>query len=290
MAIGGWSPPQYLAIYEKALTLQPQAVVIGIYLGNDILEAFRVVYSHSYWENLRHRDISLEDAPTTPFPFPQSELLPLKVNDKDSMVFTPAGRLRTLDQSNRANKEGVRLILECMKQIALKAQATNTPTYFLLIPTKELVYKELITQYNKEIPQDMESLWEQEQVIHDLLVTEGDKLKPTTILSTLPALRKSARQDLLTYPPDKDGHPLSQGYQVIAQTSFDSIKDSIHMLSDGLYQTTIGDNTWYYEIKDRKRRLFRTKEALKNAGFDSSHAHPATLARLQTYPLMQDYH
>ncbi len=290
MAIGGWSPPQYLAIYEKALTLQPQAVVIGIYLGNDILEAFRVVYSHSYWAKLRKKDLSLSDAPTTPFPFPESELLSLNISDNDSMIFTPAGRLRALDQRNRANEEGMRLIIECMKQISLKAQATKTPTIFLLIPTKELVYKQLIEEHNESLHKDFDELWKQEQEIHDTLLSQGKSLSSIEVHSTLSTLREALSQHILTYRSDKDGHPLAHGYSIISDIAHDAIKERIYSLASGLYQTTVGDKIWFFQVREGKRTLYRSEIALKKTGLKKENAVPTSLGRLQHLPLVNDHH
>lgn len=42
--ISGYGPPEYQIVLEEAMRLRPRTVVVGLYLGNDIWEAFRTVY------------------------------------------------------------------------------------------------------------------------------------------------------------------------------------------------------------------------------------------------------
>ncbi len=41
MSLGGYGPLQYLALTERALSLRPRVLVVGIFLGNDVLDAHR---------------------------------------------------------------------------------------------------------------------------------------------------------------------------------------------------------------------------------------------------------
>lgn len=44
MALGGWGPLQYELLAKDAVALRPRALIIGIYLGNDIFDACNQVY------------------------------------------------------------------------------------------------------------------------------------------------------------------------------------------------------------------------------------------------------
>lgn len=54
LALGGYGPVDYRALVEeKALSLDPDAIVVGFYLGNDLMDAFRSVYTMEHWAALR---------------------------------------------------------------------------------------------------------------------------------------------------------------------------------------------------------------------------------------------
>jgi lysophospholipase L1-like esterase len=44
MGISGYGPVEYWILLEKALSLSPDTVVVGLYLGNDLYDAYRMVY------------------------------------------------------------------------------------------------------------------------------------------------------------------------------------------------------------------------------------------------------
>ncbi len=46
MGIPGWGPLEYVSVMDEALALQPDVVVIGLYLGNDLFDSFRTVYTY----------------------------------------------------------------------------------------------------------------------------------------------------------------------------------------------------------------------------------------------------
>lgn len=68
MATGGYGPVQYAYLLdEKALGLHPQAVVVGLYLGNDLVESYRIVYRLPHWQRLRDpAHVPSDEAPPTP--------------------------------------------------------------------------------------------------------------------------------------------------------------------------------------------------------------------------------
>ncbi len=45
MGLGGWGPVEYLDTLNEALTLNPKAIAMGFYFGNDLVDAFRAVYA-----------------------------------------------------------------------------------------------------------------------------------------------------------------------------------------------------------------------------------------------------
>lgn len=60
MGLGGYGPAQYLVLTERAKKLSPRIIVIGIYLGNDIYDAYYMVYKNENYKDLRRADFSQE--------------------------------------------------------------------------------------------------------------------------------------------------------------------------------------------------------------------------------------
>lgn len=56
MGLGGYGPVQYWALTEKALSLSPKVIVVGVYMGNDLYDAYHLAYSSDDYKDLRLRD------------------------------------------------------------------------------------------------------------------------------------------------------------------------------------------------------------------------------------------
>lgn len=61
MAVGGYSSVQYGHLVDTAIQLNPKVVLIGWYLGNDLLEAERYTYQLPVWEALRNSEYVPQD-------------------------------------------------------------------------------------------------------------------------------------------------------------------------------------------------------------------------------------
>jgi len=58
MSLGGYGPVQYYYLLKtKALDLRPSFIIVGFYFGNDLIEAYNIVYTKDYWNNLRRADL-----------------------------------------------------------------------------------------------------------------------------------------------------------------------------------------------------------------------------------------
>lgn len=59
MSLGGYGPAEYLYLMQnKALELDPDIIVIGFSLGNDLTDTYEAVYSIPHWETLREPEIA----------------------------------------------------------------------------------------------------------------------------------------------------------------------------------------------------------------------------------------
>jgi len=56
MGMGGYGPVQYRYLLDRALSFGPKFIIWGLYLGNDIFEAYSLPYEEDttgYWKNLK---------------------------------------------------------------------------------------------------------------------------------------------------------------------------------------------------------------------------------------------
>jgi hypothetical protein len=56
MAVSGYGPVQYWALTDKALTFSPRVVVVGVYTGNDLYDAYHLAYTCDDYRDLRAAD------------------------------------------------------------------------------------------------------------------------------------------------------------------------------------------------------------------------------------------
>jgi len=53
MGVGSYGPDQYLMLTDQALQLSPQTIVIGLYPGNDLYDAYNLTYRNDAYADLR---------------------------------------------------------------------------------------------------------------------------------------------------------------------------------------------------------------------------------------------
>jgi hypothetical protein len=53
MGLGGYGPNQYSHLLSKAITLKPERILVGLYMGDDFENAFLITYGLDHWARLR---------------------------------------------------------------------------------------------------------------------------------------------------------------------------------------------------------------------------------------------
>ncbi|HEX8291483.1 MAG TPA: SGNH/GDSL hydrolase family protein, partial [Pyrinomonadaceae bacterium] len=53
MGVSGYGPVQYWALTGKALTFSPEVIVVGVYMGNDLYDAYKLAYTSDDYRDLR---------------------------------------------------------------------------------------------------------------------------------------------------------------------------------------------------------------------------------------------
>lgn len=62
LSLGGYGPIQYYHLLsKKGLSLRPSTVIVGFYFGNDLFDAYQLVYTNDYWMNLRNPDLAWQE-------------------------------------------------------------------------------------------------------------------------------------------------------------------------------------------------------------------------------------
>jgi hypothetical protein len=273
MAIGGWSPVQYSALVPAALYLSPQVVVLGVYLGNDALEAFRTVYSHEHWKDWRlHKDLTITDDQQIPFPPPKSEQITLPIGQGRSMVFTPALRYAALRSDSPVIRAGQDICLHALRKSISELSSSGVAALVALIPTKERVYEQAIRAHSATIPEGLELVWQAESAFEARILKELSDTGNLSIVSLLPALSESASRTPNLYPPHWDGHPLPAGYTVMAEALVAKIQPKLSFPPDGVYRTALGSLERYHLVRNQRCQSFTSPRQLERQGISASSA------------------
>ena len=153
---------------------------------------------------------------------------------KDSFVFhygglrttlTPRYRLRAVDLSDPRIVEGHRVSLEAVRLLKEQSESNSVGFIVLLLPTKEMVFKDFVEKSTEIIPIDYQQLVENEQDIW----TESKRFfqnRGICVIDALPALKKSIENGAQPYHESGDGHPTSIGQRIIAELVLSKIRNA----------------------------------------------------------------
>jgi lysophospholipase L1-like esterase len=138
-------------------------------------------------------------------------------------IFTPKLRLVALDQTDPTISEGLRISLEAIKQMRLKAHAVGIDFQVMLIPTKELVFKQAMQASTSAKDITYDKLLENEEQFRQKTITflnnEGIK-----IIDVLPTLEDRVKSGPQPYPATSNGHPSGAGQTAIAECALKTLK------------------------------------------------------------------
>ncbi|RJP76333.1 MAG: hypothetical protein C4524_10230 [Candidatus Zixiibacteriota bacterium] len=254
LALGGYGPAQYAHLLEtRGLTLHPSVVILGFYFGNDLGDAFEMVYRYPAWAHLRDPAFTPAPPDTTAeaphflqgprlwlgrhsvlyrlFSFHlagQLRFLEMKlrgsadqalvVDDKTVGIrtgFTPAMRLEVLDTSIPEIAEGWRLTQGFLDRIAGVCRNHGVRLVVLLIPTKESVYAAGLPGVVPARHEAFPALIAAEEAVRRAVVARCDSLGLPWV-DPLPEMAAAVRRGEAIYPSNQDGHPNGKGYAIIA--------------------------------------------------------------------------
>lgn len=251
-SLGGYGPVHYLRILRsRAPELSPKAVLIMVYLGNDIMDTYNLVYSNDNWANYRVQEQTVElDAnlfvPTsrhTSFArqvrnwlarhsilyrittqnalfdvVRQRELLEgnqtaiVHEHLGSTVILDPGTRLSFSDVTDPRIKDGMRIVDRVLSEIAAYCAKEGIALHVAIMPVREQVFYNIATGELK----NNESLQELDENLDALQAQLEQALNKASVAYTnlLPVM-ENAQHTQNIYPP-ADGHPNAAGYKVVA--------------------------------------------------------------------------
>ncbi|MGB1286800.1 MAG: GDSL-type esterase/lipase family protein [Aggregatilineales bacterium] len=271
MGLAGYGTLDYMTLFEEALAMQPETVIVGLYSGNDFYNAVNRVYTKAAFETWRQSDttqrhddlaaldarIKAEEDRLTAIENPSSgvalflkkteigtqltsfydrirpvspEFFQTEWTDSHTYAFyhtdnqiyylTPAYRLHALNTDERLIREGIDLSYRALLEMQQMAAENDVQLLVVLIPTKELVYMDSVSAPDWHIFHDLiaaeTAIWEEVRV--------WLQAQNIVYVDTLPALNASADRSI--YPTNTDGHPLPEGYRIIASVVAEKLAGS----------------------------------------------------------------
>lgn len=140
-------------------------------------------------------------------------------------VFRPQIRLAAADIRDPRIEEGLRITLDILG--LMKKDAGKSALLVLLIPTKELVFKDVAGANSKKPSADyLAAVANEEEVFARIRRSLVDQNIPYA--DALPWLRKCFRQGEQPYFAEEDGHPNATGYRAIAQAAWEEFEAKLH--------------------------------------------------------------
>ncbi|NIP37780.1 MAG: hypothetical protein GWO07_14395 [Candidatus Dadabacteria bacterium] len=255
MSLPGYGPVQYYQLLKtKAFELKPSTIVAALYLGNDILDVYNIVYNNENWSHLRKAGFkSWEIAKKkkkdrNSYKYKLRHFLPgnsviyriisssvigdelrqlrrlyegekiIMYEDKQYNIqtgFMPAVRLKALNLKIPRVREGLRISLDLIDRMSELCRERSTDFLVLLLPTKESVYADFI-ENNPSLPDSelIDELLKNENEVRGLVLKHLTNNK-ISYVNALDALRNRTRYEQL-YPTNFGTHSNKNGYKIIA--------------------------------------------------------------------------
>ncbi|MFT5113826.1 MAG: lysophospholipase L1-like esterase [Parasphingorhabdus sp.] len=235
MSVGAWGATNYLEIMRHAVHLKPKIVIVAFYTGNDPLSDFRNAYTYEKWKILRpDNSLSVEDTPNISYPVPQSEWWAVEYKDGIKTTFTPKMRYASNIYQHPAIRAAYKIIENAAREIRNIAVEHHIIPVFTIIPTKELVYAVKTEQENIEILPDYMTLVNDEQKNIDELSRALIAIPDSIYIDVVKPLQNAALSNRILYPENINGHPVANGYDVIATAIAKNIAASLPKKHYGL--------------------------------------------------------
>ncbi len=254
-SLGGYGPIQYRELVRNYLRLRPEHVILGVYLGNDILNAVAFA-ALPCAEDLRREGFPYPPLPPLPgagvddAPAPNlavglaeqvaktsrllsygggllRERLRHAVPGWDAEPGTPGlreGPIATLfaphlvvptDLDSAAAQEGLRMSERCIADVAQMCRAAGAKPWLLVFPTKEAIYCRFLEQTGQSRPELQEAASSGARLV-DAFARIGAE-NGCAVLDLSPHLLAALERGEPMWPAGSDPHLAAGGYGLAAE-------------------------------------------------------------------------
>jgi lysophospholipase L1-like esterase len=243
MAFGGWGAAHSLLLWEEAAALKPAVVIEALYAGNDLFDAFDLVYNRGQLATLMSPDPQVQAtvrAAEKAEPIAQRvgrmyeamaaaakkgcaaarpDLCEAFDDGRAPTVFTSSYRLAALELEDPRIREGLDITLRALREMQARAAAARIRFVVVLIPTKELVFAEAWRTPSPAFRRLTENEERSRAELKAFLALER-----IAFIDALPALRAQLADGRAPYPRTQDGHPNAAGYAAVAEAVAAALK------------------------------------------------------------------
>ena len=147
--------------------------------------------------------------------------------DANPTTMTPRYRLLALDRNDPRIREGERITLAQIQDIAEQCTVAGAQFVLVPLPTKELAYQHRVEMSGNAIDPVLQQLWRNESAFWEACETVCTK-NEIPVIDTLSPLRHSIEQGERPFRRDSDGHLTSLGNRIVS----DAIQDYVAPRTD----------------------------------------------------------
>lgn len=254
--VGGYGILQYAVLVDMAMAKKPEAILIGLYLKNDLATMCEDAARNKYWQEHRADfgiDLGCDELPEkgkrmgvarslgrwvkenlagvsilSDYFSRQAMLKKIKQGDSEEALVVEHGLMTTLIQQTRISLHADSLDLtrpqiaqafNVLKQI-LRQTADKTRQQKIRFGVLLIPSKELVL-YRTLILQGRKLSKDYERLVQNeehlkRLVAELLTAQGATVADVLPEMEKALSRQEIIYPPQYDGHTLEPGYRAYA--------------------------------------------------------------------------
>ncbi|MEM9380855.1 MAG: hypothetical protein AAGB93_12955 [Planctomycetota bacterium] len=264
MSCGGYGPIQYSVLTERAMELRPRALVVGLYLGNDVADAHRFL-GLERWADLR--DPELEYVRPADVSYEDGRSLNLAMALVDGLMerswlaravgarvkqavrmsrfarslqveaggegfedpsigtrFTSAYRAGMLDERTAHVRDGLRMTEVMLERIAATCREHGVEPLVLVIHNKEWYYAPVLEARGVEPSRAHARLVELEDRMTARLVGLAESAG-LRVLDPHERLVAALLDGTAIYPPDVDAHVNAAGCALLAEALAEALAD-----------------------------------------------------------------
>lgn len=151
------------------------------------------------------------------------------IYDKEPKVKTYMSgvyRKETVDLASPKTQEGWRIAKGRYDEIIQKLHEAGVPLLVVIIPTKEAVYITHMKEKREEVPVALGTYMLKETDLSDA-ITRYFSDQHIPVIHLLDAMSEALNNGVVVYGQTIDGHPLPDGYRVIAEEVFTRLQEGI---------------------------------------------------------------